>query len=274
MSGPERPTADDMPDDTPDGKPDDQLLDDFLAGRSPVGKAYRDAAHESAPPALDEAVLREAHEQMLQPPAAVTPNQDHFRDRRWPFALAAVLVLSFSTLMLLREEQAKEQAAILPLPAAPEALPAESAAPSAEPQADAASRSRPEMLQRRESAPTVAASPPPPALRAQSKAESPAAAMEMEAAPAPQPAAPPAFHDDLADQPATGAAKSRAAAGMAADSAEERQQSAEAPEAWLQRIRELQAQGREAEARRELQAWREAYPEAAVPQDLRVLLPR
>jgi len=263
MSGPERQA--------PDGTPDDQLLDDFLAGRSPVGKAYRDAAHESTPPALDEAVLREAHEQMLQPPAAVTPNQDHFRDRRWPFALAAVLVLSFSTLMLLREEQAKEQAAILPPPVAPEALPAE----MAEPQADAASRSRPEVLQRRESAPAAAAPPPPPALRAQSKAEAPAAAMEMEAAPAPQPAAPaaaaPALHDEVVDEPA---AKSRAAAGMAADSAEERKQNAETPEDWLQRIRELQAQGREAEARRELQAWREAYPETVIPEDLRGLLPR
>jgi len=266
MSGPERQA--------PDGTPDDQLLDDFLAGRSPVGKAYRDAAHESTPPALDEAVLREAHEQMLQPPAAVTPNQDHFRDRRWPFALAAVLVLSFSTLMLLREEQAKEQATILPPAVAPEAVPAEMSAPSAEPQADAVSRPRPEVLQRRESAP-AAAPPPPPALRAQSKAEAPAAAMEREAAPAPQPAAAaPAFDDEVVDQPAAGAAKSRAAAGMAADSAEERKQNAEAPEAWLQRIRELQAQGREAEARRELQAWREAYPEAVVPEDLRGLLPR
>jgi len=49
---------------------------------------------------------------------------------------------------------------------------------------------------------------------------------------------------------------------------------AEAPEPWLQRIRQLLREGRLEEARKSLQALRERHPDFPVPEDLRgVLVP-
>lgn len=92
MSGPERQP------------PDDRMLDDFLAGRSPVSRAWRDATRDdAAPPEMDDAVLRLAREELSKP---APPARDRFRDRRWPLALVAVLVLSFSTILNIRQDPA------------------------------------------------------------------------------------------------------------------------------------------------------------------------
>ncbi|HSW14808.1 MAG TPA: hypothetical protein VLI06_18330 [Solimonas sp.] len=269
-------------------KPDDSLLEDFLAGRSRVGKAYREAAQESAPPEIDQAILRMAHEEALQPPAAAPRDQDHFRDRRWPYGLAAVVVLSFSTLLLIRED-----------PVARKAVMVDEAAMSAEmPQAPAAARPVTEALtQTPVEAAADAAPPPPPApareetRRARSAppmaapepvedyhAEPPAAAAETAPAPQPQmsaPAAPPVLREQLRKEEGRGASMDAPAAKSlgGASMADSMERDAEAPEQWLQRIRELLAQGQREQARRELQAFREAWPQVEIPEDLRALQP-
>lgn len=65
-------------------EPDDQDLDTYLAGDSEISRGYREANDESAPDALDDAVLEAAHE------AAVS------RRRHWvvPAATAASAVLA------------------------------------------------------------------------------------------------------------------------------------------------------------------------------------
>jgi hypothetical protein len=87
--------------------PDDRELDDFLAGRHPVGRAYREVSdEETAPRELDDAILRMAREH-----AAATPPR---RRPRWlqPLAVAATLALSLGVLMnIWRDPVLREQAA-------------------------------------------------------------------------------------------------------------------------------------------------------------------
>ncbi|AXQ29515.1 hypothetical protein D0B54_12790 [Solimonas sp. K1W22B-7] len=130
MSGPDRKA------------PDDRELEDFLEGRSPVSRAWREATRgESAPPELDSAVLEMAREESRKA-AENPPALDRFRDRRWPLAMAAVLVLSLSTLLTIYEDpRARKDAMMLPpetAPAVPAVLP-EIAAPAAAPAAMAES---------------------------------------------------------------------------------------------------------------------------------------
>lgn len=84
-----------MSSETPRQPPDDRELEDFLAGRHPVGKAYRDASEtEFAPRELDDSILAMARESIRSaPPARRRP--------RWvqPMAVAATLGLSLSVLM-------------------------------------------------------------------------------------------------------------------------------------------------------------------------------
>lgn len=73
--------------------PDDRELEDFLAGRHPVGKAYREASgDETAPPELDALILGAAREAVRTP---------RVRRPRWvqPVAVAATLALSLGVLM-------------------------------------------------------------------------------------------------------------------------------------------------------------------------------
>lgn len=84
--------------------PDDRELEDFIAGRHPVGRAYRDVSHdETAPPELDAAILSAAREAVRTPVV---------RRPRWiqPVALAATLVLGLSVLMnVWRDPQTREK---------------------------------------------------------------------------------------------------------------------------------------------------------------------
>lgn len=66
--------------------PDDRELEDFLTGRGPHARRYREAANESAPPSLDAAILDQARMAVPAPKP---------RARRWqlPVSLAATVVL-------------------------------------------------------------------------------------------------------------------------------------------------------------------------------------
>ncbi|THD05389.1 hypothetical protein B1810_01230 [Panacagrimonas perspica] len=86
--------------------PDDRELEDFLAGRHPVGKAYREASgQDTAPPELDALILGAAREAVRTPRA---------RRPRWfqPVAVAATLALSLGVLLnIWRDPGTREQMA-------------------------------------------------------------------------------------------------------------------------------------------------------------------
>jgi len=279
MSGPERHA------------PDDKLLEDFLEGRSPASRAWREAARgESAPPEMDGAVLGMARRE-IEEAAARPPSRDRFRDRRWPFALAAVLVLSFSTLLTIVQDPVAHKDAMMVTPdAAPAAtvvLP-EAAAPSA-----VGASSQPAPVREPVPAPKPQAFPASPdaamsagsaeARRDRAAADAPsgpeAAAMAMPAAP---PAAPPAMEESRqAEQDELKAARrapemlrQRAAPPAFAGAAKlerEEPDSEAAAATEIERIRRLLAEGREEEARQALADWRKQWPERPVPEDLQRL---
>lgn len=114
--------------------PDDRELEDFLAGKHPVGRAYRETSeNQTAPRELDDAILRMAREHASRSmPEAGVPIR---RRPRWlqPLAVAATLALSLGVLMniwrdpSLRDQVAPEHeaapAAMAPTPPAPETAP-------------------------------------------------------------------------------------------------------------------------------------------------------
>lgn len=202
MSGPELP------------QPDDHLLEEFLAGQSAVGAAYRAAAPEQAPAELDAAILQMARRTADQVSAR--------RGRlRWPLpasalATAAVLVLSLGVLLQLQREPAVQQPVLAPpaerLPSyelvtkeAESAVPQQSAQRPAAPvnpaadRAAARTRSATATENRR---PEVASPPPPPP----PPPETPAAMSSPTAAPfAAAESAPPALASmDAAGPPMVG----------------------------------------------------------------------
>lgn len=91
---------------------------DALMAEAALGRAYREAATESPPPALDARILAAA-ERAVQPP------QRRF-GRRWavPLSVAAVVMLSVGVVLRIAHEGALEN---------PESLSAPAAAPPAEP---------------------------------------------------------------------------------------------------------------------------------------------
>lgn len=282
MSGPERQA------------PDDKLLEDFLDGRSPASRAWREAMRgESAPPEMEGAVLDMARRE-IEEAAARPPSRDRFRDRRWPFALAAVLVLSFSTLLTIVQDPAAHKDAMM---AAPDAAPAaavvlpEAAAPVAveappqpAPVREAAPAPKPQAFPARPSSPASAMSAgSADALRDRAAADAPsgpeAAAMAM---PAPPPAAPSATEESRQAEPDELKAarrtpemlQQRAAPPAFAGAAKLEREEAESEAAaatGLERIRRLLAEGHEEQARQALAAWRRQWPERPVPEDLKRL---
>jgi hypothetical protein len=297
MSGPERQA------------PDDKLLEDFLEGRSPASRAWREAMRdEAAPPEMDEAVLGMARRD-IEAAAARPPSRDRFRDRRWPFALAAVLVLSFSTLLTIVQDPVAYKEAMMAPPAAapsaavvlPEVAPQAADALPAQPR-EAAPLRRAEPLPARPAAPKSAMSAgSADAMHDRAEAATPPEAPAAATAPAPPPpAAAPAMEEFREEAPAElesapsremlrqhaappsfmGAAKLKreAAESDAADreaserrAADDRGVQADAADAELARIRRLLAEGREAEARQALAAWRRNWPQRPVPEDLQRL---
>jgi hypothetical protein len=92
--------------------PDDRELEDFLAGKHPVGRAYREVSEQqTAPRELDDAILKMAREHVAPTHDTVVPLR---RRPRWvqPVALAATLALSVGVLMnIWRDPALRQQAA-------------------------------------------------------------------------------------------------------------------------------------------------------------------
>jgi len=281
-----------------------------------LDRAYRDAAREEPPGALDErirAAARRAVSAGPQSPRSLEAARARDERRRswasrWrvPLSIAATVVIAVAlTLRMQHEEQAPAYREVPEAPRAPAAVstpapapppvaaqpsapatppPAADSAATAAPQRNSAvqvesqrpepaspparneraaeamqpapaesARSVPEPAESRQQTAVPAAVPPPP----------PAAAPALRAAPKPGVQAPPAAPaaEGLSRDRALGDRPSRAMreAGAAA---------IRTPEAWIEHIRSLRTQGREAEAAAELAELRRAYPDFPVPADL------
>ncbi|MGQ0699754.1 MAG: hypothetical protein ACT4PZ_16110 [Panacagrimonas sp.] len=260
-------------------EPDERELDEFLAGRDRIGAAYREASRgESAPAELDAAILLAAKE------AVRTPLR---RRPRWlqPLVVAATLVLSLGVLLnLWRDPETRQQ--VVPQPSAGIAEQnfeldgpvADRAAASAEPV-----EAKPEP--KHGQAPSLARTEARPARRSKDSA----AAMPESAAPqaAPPPVSPAA--QAMTEQAAGAIAESREAdakresesssdalrasrfGSKAADPGAVDQAAILDPDTWIERIRKILERDDEKSARLELEAFRKAYPDRVLPDDLRKL---
>lgn len=282
-------------------KPDDRELESFLTGQSEVARAYRDALSVKAPNHLDAPVLKIARDELGRP--QIVRAEPTRRGWRLPLAAAAVLVLSFSVLLnLQRDREARSMAFEMAPPAAAPAPPPVLAAATEAPQPmileeklDMSPQDVPapsELSQARAmeyqvakeaakaSAETVRAAPaaasPPPVqmqsapLEARSEPESPPpdfAKRERKA----MMLAPPAAGAVAAKKKPAAPAATRADAESDYLHKEEKKDATERPLPWLARIRALRDGGKLAEARQELAAFQNTYPDHVLPGDLQPL---
>jgi hypothetical protein len=260
-----------------------------------LDRAYRETPRDEPPPELDERIRAAARRAVGTKPQSLEQREaDHARRgwaSRWrvPLSVAATLVIAATLTVMMQEEERRPRDDAVRSAPAPAAQPP--APPSAAP--DAAGRARTAPAPALEPTTRPAAAPEPKreerALEAQSPAAEPPGPLEMRrqtpvpaasppppAAPAPvPPAAPrPAPKPALQSQPA-GAASSdalrrdRALGDRPERASREASGSAiRSPEAWVEIVRGLRAQGREAEASAELAELRRAYPDFQLPPDL------
>lgn len=256
--------------------------------RDPQLSALYRAAGEAGPPtALDDAIRAAARREV-----SAGPRRGGIRRWQLSLSLAAVLVLSVSLVTLMREEGADRPETLQPPPPAERLKPAEEAplAGPAAPQAAAV----PETPARRPAPPVEQpAATAAPALRSDARqgpasdagAESRSAVpLATDAAPAvaaegssprSEPAAGPMLRSapaPLADRPAgapTAPARSMARSAPPASDALWRDLVEAPAEKWLQRIAELRAAGRGADAEALTAEFRRRFPDVALPAEAR-----
>lgn len=250
------------------------------------GAAYRSLPREEPPPALDAAIL-----------AAARSSVDMRVRIRWakPAAIAAVLVLSVGVTLRVAEEKPDAQlqpvAPPVKAPAAPPptakatdqpAPPVIAALPERAPASKTRMQSRPEekheaVQSSAESRADVASSlprpedrTPEPVERVPAPSAAPSAPVPSENVFVPSPRAdraqsPPAPSAGTSGAPSALAERSatRSAARRAAPA-----DASESPEAWLKRIVELRAQGRDREADESLAEFRRQHPGYVIAPDL------
>lgn len=211
-----------------------------------VDRAYRETPPDEPPPELDERIRAAARRAVGTRPRSLEQQASDERRRSWasrwrvPLSVAATLVIA-ATLTVMVQEEERRPAAPATAPASAEpALKLEERARSVDAPAAADSAESARRRMRRE-APAAA---PPPALKAVPQTAPAGAASE-------------ALRRDrnLGDRPERA---SREAAPSAVRT----------PEAWVEHVRNLRLQGREAEATAELVELRRAYPDFQLPPDL------
>jgi len=259
---------------------------------------YRAAAEALPPPALDRSILAAAQAAVKPVTPAVRRSRPWWLRFAAPMGVFATLILTVTVVMLVEREQQD----LLPRGAQGDDAPAAASAPvqNVEPEQKkekAAAEPMPQRLQApaatsaaapEAAAPAVAGSvAPPPAERRSAAGAAADAAMSRDeakasapalAAPAPS-AQPAASSGELSSRPAAAPpaplleraapmskSMERAARGSVNSSADQAQRS---PEAWLAEIRRLRTEGREAEAREQLERFRQTYPDFVMPADLR-----
>lgn len=211
---------------------------------------------------LDRIVLAKAREAIEMPPQLPL-----YAGARWalPVALAATVLLSFAIIVhmgALPRSARQSAPATSPLRVTAERRPLEElqAAPAPRESADriSADESRAEPVSALAKSERRAKAAAPPLAQAQ---RAPAAVAPPDALPTPAPApAPTAVPEPAAVVAGSRKEDSTAAANTAAQTPD--------PAAWLRRIEQLRAQGKLADAERELQAFRKAWPHYPLPEDL------
>lgn len=224
----------------------DELHDERLS------RLYREGAAGEPPPALDAAILAAAR-------AAVVPaprRRPGWRAWMLPMSLAATLVLTVSLTLVVQQEQEQERVgAEAPPSATPskpaEAAKAEAAAPAVRQQKAATA------IEQKAAAPSSGLERE--EVRRQAEPLARPAATGAPAAPAV--AAPPPAAADALESRAKAVAPLRKEAARAAV--------VRPPEQWLEEIRQLKNRGKEKEAAESLAAFRQAYPDYRLPEELR-----
>ena len=223
-----------------------------------ISTLYRRLSREAPSPQLDERVMATARRHTAR------------RSHHWwlPLSTAAVVVLAVS--LLLRYQQApdeldKEIAKYEANPAPSVSAPAPAPAPAV-PGKEARTRVKPAQQPKSYVADAPVAEAP--LAETEKSAEPPAeAAKENAFVGALAPAA------DLAETKPSAAARSAAAPRAAAGELQKREAAVEAPEIWLKRIEALRAKGELDAAKRELAAFRKAYPAWPLSKELQALVP-
>ena len=218
-----------------------------------VSRRYRELGGEEPPPALDARIRAEARSALETRAAPLVPPTGR---RRWyfPVAAAAVIMLAVAVTMQVEREQPQEVAM-------PEKQKVEEAKPQPPAHADALAK-RPEPRPFAEAPKTRAPAEAAPAgarsrqdfTRDNRERQEPPAATPPTAAPA----APPAASAEA--EPQRKLQAEVASGALARSKAAE-----EAPEAWLERIARLRAEGRHDEADKALAEFRKRYPDYKIP---------
>jgi hypothetical protein len=240
-----------------------------------LDRAYQEAPRDEPPAALDERIRAVARRAVSARPQSVDAQTADKRRRSWasrwriPLSVAATVLIAATLTLMVQEEKhypasyrtAPSAPAIAP-PAAEEkaAAPAVSApAPARRPPVPAQAPARPETR----SPPAAGTAPtgeerPPQAeqVRAAGSAQDGQAEMRLEQ-PAPADAASEALRRDRAFGDRPGRVSREAASSVL-----------RSPEGWIDHIRSLRAQGRDAEAITELAEFRRQYPDFRLPPDL------
>jgi len=250
-----------------------------------MSRIYRDAQCPAPPARLDDAILAASRRAVGAGPRPVT--SEWVRRMRVPVALAATIVLTLSlTLMVIEQQPVLDSMDSDSVPPSGRREPARIEDSASQPARPTAPASLPTEAKRAERATPTEKPSPAKSATTSSEATGNRASDALPADPTfvpdlPATPAPRALRQRDAMKPAAPAAPAGAAAGSLGASAqraaptrdEARASAAEAkertPEAWIEDIRKLKAQGRLADAERELAEFRQRHPEYRVPEDLR-----
>jgi len=234
-----------------------------------ISRLYRETRREEPPLKLDSAVLSTARQAVAKPA----------RSRRWwlaPLAATATVLLTVTVALKVGEEPATTivpaermapAAVEAPQPATQANEIAPAAAPAAAPKRERAAEAQPAAAgaaaksigDMRDEAAVVAAPAP-----------APVAAPAPEAILPPRPRALASPEDSAPElQRAAPAAKAKLAAPAVDQSTLGTAEMSKSPAVWLNEIVALRKQGKEAQARAELQRFRAIYPDAPLPEELK-----
>ena len=226
-------------------------------------RIYRAAGDETPPLRLDEAICAAARREAGAGPRSLS----RLRTWRVPVSLAAVMVLSLTVVLMMREEGA-DRLESLSVPVTPPAAvlppPAEPAVPGSDPQPPPSQR--PVQPQSKPLAETGRSSPPAGRTEqaASPRSEPPPASPRalMRSAPAPAPAM-----ADAVSGPEMGSSEAVAARQAAASVQHTLWQDLvqELPQKWVQRIVEWRRAGRTVDADALMQEFRRRFPEHPPP---------
>lgn len=246
-----------------------------------LSRIYRDADAPEPPQRIDDAILAASRRAAGAGPRSARTGLA----RRWhmPAALAATVILTVTlTLMVLEQPSEPETMRSVPVlrePAAP--APAQSPSAESRPAAPVPAKPMPKAATRRDAggerpgersdqgagAGTPAFVPDvpraPEAVRESRQLREPQRMQPQTTQPAPAAAAPQAGPARGASPALQGGARDEARRSLSAETSER------SPQAWLEDIRRLKAEGRMPEAERELAAFKRRYPDYRLPEDLR-----